>query len=55
LFNPVQQSQEARKRAETKLGNRSSSKSPGTALKQRVLSLGLEMPVVTEEDCKFYS
>jgi hypothetical protein len=56
LIDRVQQSQElskeARKRAETKLNNRASSKSPGTALKQQVLSLGLE---VTEENCKFYS
>ena len=59
LIDRVQQSQElskeARKRAETKLNNRASSKSPGTALKQQVLSLGLEVPVVTEENCKFYS
>ena len=59
LIDRVQQSQEqskeARKRAETKLNNRASSKSPGTALKQQVLSLGLEVPVLTEENCKFYS
>jgi hypothetical protein len=49
LIYGMQESQElskkARKRAETKLGNKSSSKSPGTPLKQRVLSLGLEVPV----------
>ena len=57
LIDRVQQSQElskeARKRAETKLNNRS--KLSGTALKQKVMSLGLEVPVVTEENCKFYS
>ncbi len=58
LINCMQQSQEvskeARKRVETKLGNRLSSKSLGTALKQRVILLGLEAQVAMEENCKFY-
>lgn len=56
LVDRVQQSQEhskeVRKRAETKLNTRSSKS--GTALKQQVISLGLEAPVVTEENYKFY-
>jgi hypothetical protein len=59
LINCVQQlqklSKEARKQTKTKLGNRSSLKLPGTALEQQVLSLGLEVSVVMEENCKFYS
>jgi hypothetical protein len=48
-------SKEARKQVKMKMGNRLSSKAPGTTLKQWVLLLGLEVPVVMEEKCKFYS
>ncbi len=60
LINRMQQLQELSKEAkilwaETKLGNKLSSKLPGTALKQQVPLLGLEVPVMKEENCKFYS
>ncbi|KAL7543761.1 hypothetical protein ACHAXR_013059, partial [Thalassiosira sp. AJA248-18] len=49
-------SKEARKRAETKLNNRRSSSKSGTALKQQVLQLGLEIPFTAiGENSKFYT
>ena len=59
LIDRVQQSRElskvTRKRAETKLNNRYSSKSGGALIRQKELSLGLQIPlVVREHSSKFY-
>jgi hypothetical protein len=54
LIDRVQQSQEiskeTRKQAEAKM-----KREPGTAVKQQVLSLGLEARVIVDENCKFYT
>jgi hypothetical protein len=42
-------SMEARNKTDANLNDRSSSKSLGTALKQQVLSLGMEVPMVTQK------